>query len=360
MSKKTKVLIVDDSKAIRMFLKEVLDKDPTIEVVSTAEDPFEAREQIKLYNPDVITLDIEMPKMDGITFLKNLMRLRPMPVVMISSLTEAGANVTLEALKIGAIDYIAKQQPTNEEEMTNYISEIRYKVKYASLVDVTKQVSETPDKKKNTELELIKKKLEKSKSVNDNINKIITIGASTGGPEAIRKLLKSVNLPNCAVIIIQHMPDRFIPSFAKSLDLDSSFNVKPLETNDKIEAGHAYIAPGQRAFTLKKTTANDYLCTVHSTELKPATDGDLTCINAGFNSFAKLLGDLNISILLTGMGRDGADGLKNIRTIGGATIVQDKATSAVWGMPGSAVKLDAVDAILPLQRIGPALEGLLS
>ncbi len=358
MDKRKKVLIVDDSKAIRIFLKEILEKDPNINVVGMSEDPYDAREKIKELNPDVITLDVEMPKMDGITFLKNIMRLHPIPVVMISSLTEAGAEITLEALKLGAIDYIAKEQPKDPDRLAHYISEIQYKVKYASLVDVTKKQIKSPIDGKN-EIEVLSKKIIKNKHVNERIKKIITIGASTGGPEAIRKILKSTYLPDCAVIIVQHMPERFIKSFAKSLNHDTKFGVKVLESDEEIIAGNVYIAPGQKIFTVNKTSSNNFQSSVSDQDIELSPKGDITSINAAFNVFAELLGELNVSILLTGMGKDGADGLKNIHALGGATIVQDKETSAVWGMPGSAVKLDAVDAILPIQGIGPALEHLL-
>lgn len=357
MNSTYKVLIVDDSKAMCRFLKDVLERDEEIEVVGEAQDPYEARDLIKQLSPDVITLDVEMPRMDGITFLKNLMRLHPIPVIMISSLTAAGAKVTLDALNYGAVDFMVKRHPGNAQQMNQYISDVINSVKSAARVDVTKSKVKGRSARYHPDYISWEKRLKVSKPASGLVNKVIAVGASTGGPEAVRQVMDHAYSPNCAVVISQHMPERFISAFAERLNLHTKFNVKEVQDGDILEAGCGYVAPGDRELEVRVENL-ELVCRLKYSPHH--IDGKLTTVDTVFNSIADALGSASVGVLLTGMGSDGAIGLKKIRDSKGLTFAQDERSSAVWGMPGSAVKLNAVDAILPLQDIGPTLKDLLS
>lgn len=330
-----KVLIIDDSPLIRRLLSEILSQASDIEVVGCAEDPYQAREMIKLLNPDVLTLDVEMPKMDGISFLRNLMRLRPMPVVMISTLTQQGSPITLEALELGAVDFIAKPTVNVKQQMSQYAYVVQQKVRVAAGARVRsfKKVS-TENEPLPTNAQFL-------------LNKIIAIGASTGGTEAIKEVL--IKMPtNCpAIVITQHIPPVFSTSFAQRMDRTCAINVKEAQHGDKLTAGWAYIAPGGLHLSIKKRGASLY-CELEDSEPvnrhKPAVD-------VLFNSLLECGAKNIVAALLTGMGSDGAKGLLSIKQAGGYTIAQDEFSSVVWGMPKAAVDLGAAHEIVALDKV---------
>ncbi|CCQ12733.1 Chemotaxis response regulator protein-glutamate methylesterase CheB [Pseudoalteromonas luteoviolacea B = ATCC 29581] len=334
-----KVLIVDDSPLIRKLLTEILQEAVDISVVGTAEDPFDAREKIKQLNPDVLTLDIEMPKMNGISFLKNLMRLRPMPVVMISTLTQEGSPATLEALELGAVDFIAKPTVRVAEQLKAYQSTVHDKIRAAyraKLRPFKASAIGTPTVIQHDRFPS---------------GKVIAIGASTGGTEAIKEVL--VRLPkNCPpVVVTQHIPPIFSSSFAMRMDKCCEINVKEAEHGDVLVQGTAYIAPGDRHLKVVKK-GTQLVCELEDSELvnrhKPAVD-------VLFNSLV-LCTPKNVSaVLLTGMGSDGARGLLALKEAGAKTYAQDEATSVVWGMPRAAHEIGASQALLPLQKVTETL-----
>ena len=330
-----KVLIIDDSPLIRRLLSEILSQASDIEVVGCAEDPYQAREMIKLLNPDVLTLDVEMPKMDGISFLRNLMRLRPMPVVMISTLTQQGSPITLEALELGAVDFIAKPTVNVKQQMSQYAYVVQQKVRVAAGARVRSF------KKVSTVSELL------PSNAQFLLNKIIAIGASTGGTEAIKEVL--IKMPtNCpAIVITQHIPPVFSTSFAQRMDRTCAINVKEAQHGDKLTAGWAYIAPGGLHLSIKKRGASLY-CKLDDSEPvnrhKPAVD-------VLFNSLLECGAKNIVAALLTGMGSDGAKGLLSIKQAGGYTIAQDEFSSVVWGMPKAAVDLGAAHEIVALDKV---------
>ena len=341
--KKISVLIVDDSALTRKILTEILSTDDEIEVVGTAMDPFIARDKIKRLNPDVLTLDVEMPKMDGISFLKNLMRLRPMPVIMISSLTQTGADIALEALGLGAVDYIGKPDASNKTNLTDYASEIINKVKIAaSINNINPSVQQLHNGKTPNNNSILNKSIDKN-----CIHPIIAIGASTGGTEAIKELLCELQPGSYSLVIVQHIPKTFSKAFAIRVNKTSALDVEEAQDGQKILPGHAYIAPGDKHLEIIKK-AGTYYCQLNDSEPcnrhKPSVD-------VLFNSVCSSAGNNAIGILLTGMGADGALGLKEIQNTGAITIAQDEQSSIVWGMPGAAVKLQAADFVLPLNKI---------
>ncbi|MDC9565025.1 MULTISPECIES: protein-glutamate methylesterase/protein-glutamine glutaminase [unclassified Pseudoalteromonas] len=330
-----KVLIIDDSPLIRRLLSEILSQASDIEVVGCAEDPYQAREMIKLLNPDVLTLDVEMPKMDGISFLRNLMRLRPIPVVMISTLTQQGSPITLEALELGAVDFIAKPTVNVKQQMSQYAYVVQQKVRVAAGARVRsfKKVSTVSEPLPSNAQFLL--------------NKVIAIGASTGGTEAIKEVL--IKMPtNCpAIVITQHIPPVFSTSFAQRMDRTCAINVKEAQHGDKLTAGWAYIAPGGLHLSIKKRGASLY-CELDDSEPvnrhKPAVD-------VLFNSLLECGAKNIVAALLTGMGSDGAKGLLSIKQAGGYTIAQDEFSSVVWGMPKAAVDLGAAHEIVALDKV---------
>lgn len=357
LNKTHRVLIVDDSKAMCAFLKKVIDADPTLTVVGCALDPYEARDMIKELDPDILTLDVEMPRMDGLTFLRNLMRLRPMPVVMISSMTSAGAAVSLEALSIGAVDFMVKRQVHSEDQLKEYTDSIRNLVKSAVKTPLlTNSISGKVKKPSaNKALDAAKNRLRGSHKASSTVDKVIVIGASTGGPEAVKHVLQYLDLPHTAAIVTQHMPTRFIEAFAERLNKSSSYRVETSYHGAPLQAGICYVAAGDSHTAIEKTASGLSCKLVHGEKV----NGHQPAVDVLFNSAAETLGPAAVGLLLTGMGNDGAAGLKSMHEKGSATIAQDEKSSAVWGMPGSAVRLEAVDAVLPLQDIGEALTELL-
>ncbi len=355
MLKKIKVLIIDDSALIRQLLKEILSRDPAIEVVGTAPDPIIARDKIKQLSPDVLTLDIEMPKMDGITFLKNLMRLRPMPVIMISSMTEAGAAVTLEAMEIGAIDFISKPRVDVSKQLQKYASDIINKVKIASIARVRPYGRDNvPDVSKKLSADTVLAK--GTKKFLKSTEKIIAIGASTGGTEAIKEILVKMPATAPGIVISQHIPAAFSAAFAKRMDGCSAMTVYEAKDGQQILPGHVYIAPGSRHLLVERSGMR-YICRLNDgapvNRHKPSVDVMFrsVCQNAGPNA---------LGVILTGMGNDGARGMKEMHDTGSPTIAQDEKSSVVWGMPGEAVKHGGVDHVLQLEKITEKLLTLCS
>ncbi len=343
---KIKVLIVDDSSVIRSIVRAALSTDPQIDVVGEAEDPFEARTLIKKLNPDVLTLDVEMPKMDGITFLKNLMRLRPIPVVMLSTLTTKGADITLEALDIGAIDFIPK--PSVEkilEQKDSFDSLLIDKVKGAVSVDQKNYLLSKATEHKNVKTDIQFDGVKRS-------NHIIAIGASTGGTEAIKSVLLSLPANSPPVVIAQHIPKTFSARFAERLDSICLLTVHEAQHGQKIKEGHVYIAPGDQHLKIA-LKGGSLFCTLSDSEPvnrhKPAVD-------VLFDSLVPLHSNVQ-AVLLTGMGKDGAKGMLNLKNAGARTIIQDKQSSLIWGMPGQAYALNAHCAQVSLNNIA---ENLLS
>ena len=335
-----KVLIVDDSALVRQLLSHLLSQADDIEVVGCAEDPYEARDMIKALNPHVLTLDIEMPKMDGIAFLRNLMKLRPMPVIMVSTLTEKGAAVTLEALSLGAVDFIAKPKNDLTTKLIEYQDELQHKVRLAANSKVRSLNVHSPS------IDMSADKLK---------NRVVAIGASTGGTEAIQRLIANLpeNFP--PIVIAQHIPATFSASFAKRLNNNSKMTVLEAQGNEILKHGVAYIAPGYCHLQVERKGAHLYTALnegEHVNRHKPSVD-------VLFDSVAESVRKSAIGVLLTGMGRDGAMGLLNMRKMGAYTIAQDEASSVVWGMPGSAVELGGCCEQLDLDKIPQRLLNLL-
>ena len=330
-----KVLIVDDSPLIRGLLKEILEQADDIHVVGSAEDPYEAREQIKRLNPDVLTLDIEMPKMDGLSFLKNLMRLRPMPVVMISTLTQKGSPITLEALETGAVDFIAKPTANVSQSLQRYAHLLHQKIRTAAGARVR------TFKEQNLEADSALSTLQ------FKANSVLAIGASTGGTEAIKEVLVRMPEQCPPIVITQHIPPVFSTSFAMRMDRTCKINVKEAEHGDKLRPGWAYIAPGDQHLSIVKQGSALY-CQLDTSELvnrhRPAVD-------VLFNSLLVACPKATIAALLTGMGSDGAKGLLALKQAGAYTIAQDELSSVVWGMPKAAIELDAAHEIVRLDKI---------
>ncbi|MDH5572987.1 MAG: chemotaxis response regulator protein-glutamate methylesterase [Gammaproteobacteria bacterium] len=346
MKKKIRVLIIDDSALIRKLLTEILESDPDIKVIDTATDPYVARDKIKRLKPDVLTLDIEMPKMDGITFLRNLMRLHPMPVVMVSTLTNKGADVTLESLALGAVDYVSKPKSDVSHSLQDYTEEIIEKVKVAANANIHALVHTSPvkvDPKLSADAVLDKTTTRSYRTT----DKVIAIGASTGGTEAIKNVLVNLPADSPGIVISQHIPESFSASFAERMDRLSILNVHEARDGQAIMSGNVYIAPGNKHLIVKRDGAR-YVC--HLNDGSPV-NRHKPSVDVMFRSVAQSAGPNAIGIILTGMGDDGARGMQEMHEAGAITIAQDQNTSVVWGMPGEAVKLGCIDNILPLQNI---------
>ncbi|KRG67324.1 chemotaxis protein [Stenotrophomonas terrae] len=341
-----RVLIVDDSAVVRQVLTEILSADPAIEVVGTAADPLLAREKIKRLNPDVLTLDVEMPRMDGLAFLENLMRLHPLPVVMVSSLTERGADTTLQALALGAVDFVSKPKLDVARGLDAYAEEIRSKVKMAarSRVRAISPALRRPPQQAASPAHIGFR----------TTDRLIAIGASAGGTEALRVVLEAMPADAPAIVMTQHLPASFSTAFAERLDRHSAMSVREASDGEAILPGHAYLPAGGRHLRVIRDGAR-WRCRVDDgvpvNLHKPAVD-------VLFRSVAASAGANAIGAILTGMGEDGARGLLEMKQAGAATLAQDEASSVVWGMPGSAVRLGAADEVLALDRIAERLLSL--
>jgi two-component system chemotaxis response regulator CheB len=351
--KRIKVLIVDDSALVRQILVEILKRARDIEVVGTASDPFMAREKIKETNPDVLTLDVEMPRMDGLTFLANLMRLRPMPVVMISSLTERGADTTLKALELGAFDFVSKPKVDVAGTLADFSDEILSKIRAAAGTRVVARSSPAAipaSVAPRHSADAILPAADSATAVKRMLrttDRVIAIGASTGGTEAIRAVLTAMPADSPAIVIAQHIPAAFSGPFAKRMDGLCALRVSEPVDGQYIMAGHVYIAPGGRHLLVERDGAR-YRCRLND---GPPVNRHCPSVDVLFRSVASQVGPNAVGVILTGMGDDGARGLKEMHDMGAPTLAQDETTSVVWGMPGAAVKLGAVDDVLPLNRV---------
>lgn len=364
---KVKVLIVDDSALVRQMLQEMLNEDADIEVVGTASDPYDAREKVKQLHPDVLTLDVEMPKMDGVTFLKNLMRLHPLPVVMVSTLTEKGAGITFEALDLGAVDFVTKPKINLRNTFEAYAAEIRHKVKTAARVSkeqLERQYERYVANKKHAPAvlppstqstsgvsekytaDVIVQKKAPGKAINHS-DVIIALGASTGGTEAIKEVLMRLPKETPPIVITQHIPAAFSLPFAQRMNTVSEMTVVQAEDRQPIQYGYVYIAPGDKHLLIE-ATATGYICRLND---GPPVNRHKPSVDVMFRTVVQSHGKNAVGVLLTGMGADGAKGLKELQEIGVPTIAQDQKTSVVWGMPGEAVKLGAADYVLSLDQV---------
>ncbi len=353
--RRIRVLIVDDSALVRSLLSEMLASASDIEVAGVAADAHAARDKIKRLNPDVLTLDVEMPRMDGITFLRNLMRLRPMPVVMVSSLTERGADVTLDALALGAVDYLSKPKIDLAATLKDYRDELLEKVRTAACASVRaldpQRSTAFPGRAHSADAVLPKAAAPKQLRTTD---RIIAIGASTGGTEAIKDVLTRLPADCPGVVIAQHIPKAFSGPFARRMNDCCTVSVFEAQDGQQILAGHAYIAPGDRHLLVTRDGSR-YVCRLDDgvpvNRHKPSVD-------VLFRSVAQNAGRNAIGVLLTGMGKDGARGLKEMLDNGSRTIAQDEASSVVWGMPGEAVALGAAQHVVPLEHIAAKVRAL--
>jgi two-component system chemotaxis response regulator CheB len=352
--KKIRVLVVDDSALVRSLLAEIINRQKDMECVGTANDPLIAREMIRDLNPDVLTLDIEMPRMDGIEFLGRLMRLRPMPVVMISTLTERGAEVTMRALELGAIDFVAKPRIGLADGIKELSDQIVEKIRVAAAAHIRRIVStatehgaqtgETPER---PEVKLLGRL---------STEKLICIGASTGGTEAIKEVLTRLPADSPGIVITQHMPPGFTTSFAARLNSLCQVTVQEAVNGERILPGHAYIAPGGKQFGIHRSGAN-YVAVVDDGE---PVNRHKPSVEVLFKSCASVAGRNAFGIMLTGMGNDGARAMREMKDAGSYNYVQDEASCVVFGMPREAILHGAADEVLPLVDIAPALLSKLS
>ncbi|MEO8596927.1 MAG: chemotaxis response regulator protein-glutamate methylesterase [Candidatus Solibacter sp.] len=344
---KIRVLIVDDSAVVRETLSSVLSSDPAIEVIGTASDPFVAAERMRAQLPDVITLDIEMPRMDGLTFLQKIMRQHPIPVVICSTLAEEGAQSTLRALELGAVDIIAKPRLGTRKFLEESSAILCQAVKAAAGARL-RPLSSAPVQPKLTADVIL---APPTTAMLETTEKVVVIGASTGGTEALRTLLEALPPDAPGVVIVQHMPEVFTRAFANRLDSLCQVSVKEAETNDTVLRGRALIAPGNFHLLLKRSGARYYV------EVKegPLVSRHRPSVDVLFRSAARYAGPNALGVIMTGMGDDGARGMLEMKSAGAATIAQDEATSVVFGMPNEAIKRGAVDSILPLNSIAGAI-----
>lgn len=332
---KIKVLVVDDSSIARQVITSSLETDPGIEVVGSAPDPYVARNKIISLKPDVLTLDVEMPRMDGVSFLQKLMKHHPMPVVMVSSLTQKGAETTMAALEAGAVEIVAKpvKEKHNFSEMT---LELVDKVKSAARARIKPITNSTQIKAARPLTAMIA-----------TTNKIVAIGASTGGTEALKDVLSKMPAKSPGILVVQHMPETFTTAFAGRLNEISDVNVKEAKNGDSLIPGVCLLAPGNKHMLLKRSGSRYFV---------DVKNGPLVCrhrpsVEVMFNSVAKIAGKNAVGVIMTGMGSDGANGMLNMKEAGAATIAQDERSCVVFGMPKEAIKLGCVDKIVPLNKI---------
>jgi two-component system chemotaxis response regulator CheB len=360
---KTRVVVVDDSALVRSILSEIINRQPDMECIGAASDPIVAREMIRNLNPDVITLDVEMPRMDGIDFLSKLMRLRPMPVVMVSTLTARGAEVTLKALELGAVDFVAKPRLGIADGMRELAQEITEKVRIASRARVAKLhlppsqpavapgaigAAATPGDAVGGAAKVVGMPAGLGRL---STEKILFIGASTGGTEATREVLTSLPPDAPAVMITQHMPPGFTKSYATRLNTLCKIAVQEAVDGARVLPGHAYIAPGGLHLSVERSGAN-YIARVRDGE---AVNRHKPSVEVLFQSAARVVGRNAIGVMLTGMGADGARAMREMRDAGAYCVAQDEASCVVFGMPREAIATGACHEVLPLKKIGPHL-----
>lgn len=342
---KIRVLVIDDSALMRGLLTEMINAASDIEVVGAAPDAIVAREMIKVLNPDVLTLDVHMPKMDGLEFLERLMRLRPMPVVMVSAFTEAGSETTLRALELGAVDFIGKPRADGARRMEDYAEELVEKIRAANVARLRLPVMTRPAQAAVATPLLV------GASLNTRLGssgKIIFLGASTGGTEAIKEFLLAIPAECPPILIVQHMPESFTASFARRLDGICAPRVIEAKGNEKVEPGHVYIAPGHSHLQIRRAP-NGYFTELLAT---PPVNRHRPSVDVLFDSAASLVGRQAVGVILTGMGKDGAQGLLRMRQAGARTFGQDEASCVVYGMPREAFLVGAVEEQSGLVEIG--------
>ena len=337
--KKIRVLVVDDSAVVRKVFTDELSREKDIEIIGTAPDPYVAREKIVTLKPDVITLDIEMPRMDGLTFLGKLMKHYPLPVIIVSSLTEEGGSLAMEAMELGAVDVISK--PGEAYSVGDMSVQLAEKIRGASRVNMAAR--RPPGKAVQN--------VTAKRSLSKTTNKIIAIGASTGGTEALKDVLVSLPINVPGIVIVQHMPAKFTTSFSQRLDKLCKISVKEAEDGDSVIPGHALVAPGNYHMIMRRSGAR-YFVNVKG--------GPLVChqrpaVDLLFNSVAAYGGANAIGVILTGMGRDGAQGLEKMKRAGAKTIAQDKKSCVVFGMPKEAIATGCVDKIVPLDLVAQTI-----
>ena len=338
--RKIKVVIIDDSALIRSLLKEIISQQEDMEVVGAAPDPLVAREMIRSLNPDVVTLDVEMPRMDGLEFLEKLMRLRPMPVVMISSLTERGSEITMRALELGAVDFITKPKMSIVDGMREYTELIGDKIRIASQARIIQRASATARNGNGSSLPTLNNPLISSE-------KLIIIGASTGGTEAIKAFLMQLPSDAPGILITQHMPPGFTKSFADRLNTLCKISVSEAEGGERVLPGHAFIAPGHSHLLLARSGANY----VTRLDQGPPVNRHRPSVDVLFDSAAQTAGKNCIGVILTGMGKDGAAGMLNMKNAGAYNFAQDETSCVVFGMPKEAIAVGGVDEIHPLHEL---------
>ncbi len=348
---KIKVLVVDDSALIRKLLTEIINNESDMEVIGAAADPLVAREMIREMNPDVLTLDIEMPRMDGIDFLEKLMRLRPMPVVMVSTLTEKGSEVTFRALELGAVDFVSKPKIGIADGLKEYSSEITNKIRIAKAARLKKRIAITAIQSNTADAVL--------PSLSNRIastEKLIIVGASTGGTEAIKDFLVQMPPDSPAILITQHMPEGFTKSFANRLNSLCKISVTEARGEERVLPGHAFIAPGHSHLLLKRSGAN-YITELNRGE---PVSRHRPSVDVLFRSAANCAGKNAIGVIMTGMGRDGASGMLEMHKAGAYNFAQDEASCVVFGMPKEAIAAGGVNEVVPLKDIARSVLSKLS
>jgi len=350
MSKKIRVLIVDDSAVVRQSLSQIIASDPMLEVLGTAPDPFYAAKKIAEEVPDVITLDVEMPRMDGLTFLKKIMSQHPIPVVIISSLTEAGTQTGIRALEYGALEIITKPQMNTKQFIEESQIRICDAIKAAANSKIRRRkITDVPEVQPKLSADVILSPLVSANSMLKTTEIVIAVGASTGGTEALTTFLQALPIGCPGVVIVQHMPEKFTKSFANRLNEICKITVEEAKNGDAVLPGHALIAPGNYHTLLKRSGAR-YFVEVQEGLL---VNRHRPSVDVLFRSTAKYAGANAIGVIMTGMGDDGARGLLEMKNAGAKTIAQDENSCIVFGMPKEAIKLGAVDKILPLESIAP-------
>lgn len=344
MRPRIRVLVVDDSALMRQVLGGLLARDPSIEVIGSASDPYVARDKIRDLDPDVLTLDVEMPRMDGLSFLEKLMRAHPMPVVMVSSLTEAGCDTTLRALELGAVEFVTKPKLDLRERLPEVAREVATKIKAAAVAKVRPVADprRAPVARSAAPVAL--------RAMLKTTQQLIAVGASTGGTEALREFLTELPADCPAVVVVQHMPEKFTRAFADRLNGLCTVRVKEAEEGDRVIPGHVLIAPGNHHMRLAREGAT-YLVRLAG---DPPVNQHRPSVDVLFHSCAAAAGRNVIGVLMTGMGEDGARGLLAMRAAGARTLAQDEATSVVFGMPKAAIDLGAAERVLPLGGLAEA------